>query len=146
MKIRKDVPTVCDEDYSLDVKEQTVIIELSIVSSFLIDQLTMPMVTDMYGGPEVIGFFQRSVAAEILAFIREGLLIDTFYEKNKNILDEEHGIRQNVTLDTIGVYQLAYDLHFMMSQYMVVMGHEDELIPEQSDIYHNERFFAARDI
>lgn len=146
MKRRKKLPIAYDENYPLDLKEQTIIIELSIVNSFLLDQLTMPMVRDMYGGIDIISFFQHCVSASILVFLKNGLLTDEFYKEHRAILEEEHGIRPDVTLDTMGVYQLAYDVHYLICQYMVVMGHEEKVMPKQDALYGNTRYFAPRNI
>lgn len=144
MKLRENVPKVYDENYPLNFKEQTTIIELSFINYELLDQIRMPMVVELPDRDELVACFQRCVGACILTFIKEGLLTDEFYEAHQNILDEQHGIKPDVVLGIMGVSDLAYDIHRMMSQYMVVMGHEKRIIPREDALYGNQKYFARK--
>ena len=142
MRIRNDVPIRYDTGYALTIEEQTVIIEMSFVNWFILEQVRMPMVKDMRGGSAVVECFQRCLGACILAIAKSGLLTQDFYDAHKDILDSETGIQKNVRLDTMGVSDLSYDVSRMINRYMVVMGHEREIISEQDDLYGNKHFFT----
>lgn len=144
MLTKNDVPRVHDPNYIITAKEQTIIIEISIVNSFILNQIHMPMVTDMLGGEGIVECFQRILGACILTFIKEGLICDEFYNEHKILLDVNFGIKKTVKLSTMAVSDLAYDLERMINRYMVTLGHEDEIIPEKDGYYGNELFFTPQ--
>lgn len=144
MELKKIIPSTYDEAYEMDFETQATLIEVSITNSFILNQLTMPMVAQMDGGQEILAMFRSFVAAEILAFIRKGLLSEEFYKENKGILDEEHGICPGLSLNTMRIYNLAYDLQYLISRYMVAMGWEDSPRAKQNFPYGNTRFFPEK--
>lgn len=143
MNIRKDLPKEYDPHYILTIEEQTIIIEMSIVTSFLLEQIRMPMVTD-FAGDSLVECLQSCLSASILAFIKAGLITEEFFLAYQKKLDEKTGIRKTVKLGAMGVSDMTYDVMRMINRYMVVLGHEDRLIPEKDEIYGNARFFMPR--
>ena len=115
---------------------------MSIVNDFMLEQIRMPMVKDMRGGDDIIAFFQNCLGALILTFIKAGLITDDFHQAYAHVLDEESGMRKDVSLDNMGVSDMLYDLRRMINRYMVVLGHEDEIIPEKDDLYGNTGYFT----
>lgn len=146
MNLKKAVPEVYEENYPMDFETQTVLIEVSITNDFFLTQLTMPMVAEMDGGREVLLLFRSFIASEILALMRKGLLTEEFYQANQSILDEGEGIRADVELDTMQIFNLAYDLRYLISCYMVVMGWEEERTSKQRFPYNDKKFFTPRSL
>jgi putative Mn2+ efflux pump MntP len=142
MKIRSNLPKEFGQQYDLSFQEQTAIIEMSFLNYFILDQVRMPMVKDMLGGYIIVECFQKCLAACILVFIKAGLITDDFYNAHKDILDVNHGIKENTKLSAMGVSDLSYDVSRMINRYMVIMGHEAVLIEEKDDLYGNEKFFT----
>ena len=141
MKTRKDLPTTYDEGYILTAKAQTVMIEISFINDCVLEQIRMPMVTDMLGGDGIIRCFQTCLGACILAYIEEGLLTEEFCLEHKDILDEKTGIKESVCLSIMEISDLSYDFKYMVSQYMTVLGHMLCMIPKKDDICGNKRYF-----
>ena len=140
MKLNKDLPQEYCETYMISPKDQTIIIEMSFIVYYLLDQVRMPMVTCMLGGDVLIECFQNCLAACILTLIKAGLITQEYYVEHRDILDEQHGIKENIVLDTMGVSDLAYDTYYMINQYMVVLGHESPM-EKKDDLYGNQELF-----
>lgn len=144
MVTKKDLPSVYDEGYLLTAAEQTIIIEVSFINSFILEQVRMPMVRDMLGGVLLVSCFQKCLAACLITLVGAGLITEEFYINHEQILDEDFGIKNDVSLSTMEVSDLAYDLDCMLSQYLVVLGHELALKPDKDWAYGNEEYFTPR--
>ena len=144
MITRKGLPTQYDENYILTFQEQTVIIEISFIIGYLLEQIRMPMVTEVDGGDNLVMCFQRCAGACLHTLMREGVMLDEFYQKHKAILCEEFGIINGLNLNILEVSDLIFDTDRLLSRYMVILGHELEMPPESDFAYGSREFFSKR--
>ncbi len=126
---------------TLSVEQQTIIAELSIMNCSFLDQLRMPMVADGMGGKKLVMFFQGCFAAMALTIINAELISVEFYKDHKTILDAAFGIKRDVELSCLEVYQFAYDIQYMLGLYLAAMGLDDEIIPRYNEYYHDNAYF-----
>ena len=130
-------------DRLLSFEQQTIMIEMSILNGFFKQQLTQPMVIDVMCGEIVHNVFRDSIRLIVRALIEAEVLSDTFYEKHKNIMDE-NGIRAEVELTTKQMYQIAHDVDYLAQQHFTVMGLSTPR-DEKDEYYDSDFMFLSYD-
>ncbi len=140
----RDIPTFENMEAGVDVlsaEQQTIIAELSIMNWSFLSQLRMPMVIDGTGKKHLLMFFQNCDAALLVTLIRAELISKEFYSEHEGMLDADYGIKRGVVMSCIEVYQLAYDIQYMLGLYLAAMGLDDEKVPRYNKYYHNAEYF-----
>lgn len=134
---------------SVDLQQEAILIEYEHFVPLFAEQLTMPAVTDGDCGEIILLAFQRCLGGFLEVLIREELITPQFCEKYSKFLDPEFGIRRDVRMNIMELYNAFYDLETMMFHFSYACGEcdeneynwEDWKNRRQSDFYYNNSQF-----
>jgi len=121
-------------------EQQAIFPTLDVINCFLMGQILKGK--DLHSGKSMLQLFVDLISAQVKVILDNGLMTDEFYAKNKNLLDEKNGIKQNQNIDMHTLYRIAFDIEKLINNYLYNLGNERDNWDREGDFwYDNEAFF-----